>query len=237
MFAHLRCFFPALVTLTGVSLSPAYSNPIAERSDPKAATERAAAPAASQETCLSRPGTTSMAGQRWVYHRDGHRKCWFQTTEQPRLRKPGGYRSANASVVTSPESESIRPKLRRVEDAQAKLVPLRPESPQTLPSTLALEVKAAAPVLSADRAYLLTGELDQPEPDKRTARQLDVDIFLTSAPSQRVASHTSQALDDKPGWPTTPIAVLLMMLGFSAILISNRAIRETVMLRHKGAPI
>lgn len=236
MFAYLRCLFPALVTLIGVSLSPAFSNPIADRSNPKAATEQAAAPGVSQETCLSRPGNSTIAGQRWVYRSEGNRKCWFQTTEHARIKKPGAYRSANASVAASAENESIRPKARRVEDAQAKLVPLRPESPQAQ-FTLGQAAKAADPVPIADRAFLLTGELDQPEPDKRAAPQLDVDIFLTSAPSQRVASHTSQALDDTPGRPTTRIAVLLMMLGFSAILISNRAIRETVMLRHKGAQI
>lgn len=247
MFAHLRCFFPALVTLTGVFLSPAYSDPIADRSDPKVATGQAAAPAAGQETCLSRPGNTSMAGQRWVYHTEGQRKCWFQTTGQPRLKKP--VRSANASVVASAEDKNIRPKPKRIEDAQAKLPTLGQESAQAPPSAPGREVVPAAPILSAERASRPTQELDRQVPDKPAGRQLNADIFLTGALSQKVASQatvvapaplvhsTSDALDDKPSWPTTWIAVLLMTLGFTAILGSNRAVRDIVMFRYRSAQV
>jgi hypothetical protein len=225
MLAHLRCFVPALVTITGVALSPAYSNPIADRADPKVATGQAAAPAATQETCLSRPGNTSMAGQRWVYHREGQRKCWFQTTEQPRIKKT--VRSANVSVVTSAENESIRPKPKRIEDAQAKLLPLGQESAQAPLPAPGREVVAAAPVLSAEPAS--RQELDREVPDKPAERQLDANIFLTGALSQKVGSQASvvapappvhstlDALDNKPRWPPTWIAVLLMTLGFGAI--------------------
>jgi hypothetical protein len=91
--------------------------------------------------------------------------------------------------------------------------------------------------------------LDREEPDKPAERQLDADIFLTGALSQKVASQasvvaaaplvhsTSDALDDKPSWPTTWIAVLLMTLGFGAILGSNRAVRNIVMFRYRSAQV
>lgn len=249
MFAHLRCFFPALLTLTAVSLSPAYSNPITDRTDPKAASEQAAATAASPETCLSRPGKSNIAGQRWVYHREGNRKCWFQSTEQQQLKKRVRYRSAKTSVAASTESGSMLPKPQRVEDARAELLPLRPETPQALPSASGLDFVAAAPVPSADRASLLTGELDRLALDNGAGRRIDANSSLTLAPSQRVASHTamvaatppvdstSEALDDKPDLRATWIAVLLMTLGLGSILGSNRAVRDMVMLRHKRAQV
>lgn len=246
MYAHLRFFFCSIAILTGVSTSPSYSNPI---DDSKVATEQAAAPAAPQETCLSRPGKSAIPGQRWVYHTEGNRKCWFQSAEQPRLEKRVRYRSAKPSVAASAENKSILSRPKRVEDARAELLPFRPEAPQALPSASGLDVVAAAPVPSADRASLLTGELDRLGPDNGAGRRLDADSPLTQAPSQRVASHTalvadtppvhstSETLDDKPGLPTTWIAVLLMALGFSSILGSNRAVRDMVMLRHKRAQI
>jgi len=249
MFAHLRCFFSALVIFTGVFTSLGYSNPIADQSNSKVATERAAAPAAPQETCFSRPGKSAVAGQRWVYHRVGDRKCWFQTAEQPQLKRRVRYRSAKVSVAASAENESMLPKPKRVEDAQAELLPVGPERPQALQSAPGLEVVAAAPVLSADRASLPAGELDRLESDNRIGRRLDADTSQTRAPSQRVASHaplaaaaasghsTSEAPDDKPGWPSTWIAVLLMTLGFSSILGSNRAVRDIVAFRCKGARV
>lgn len=86
MFVHLTCFIFAIVILTGVYSSPVYSNPVAGQSEPTVPAERSV-PAASQETCLSQPGKSALAGHRWVYHRKGQRKCWFQTTEQPALKK------------------------------------------------------------------------------------------------------------------------------------------------------
>lgn len=249
MFAHLRCFFSALAISTGVFTSLAYSNPLADRSNSKVATERAAAPAAPQETCFSSPGKSATAGQRWVYHRVGDRKCWFQTAEQPQLKRRVRYRPAKASIVAAAENGSMLPKPKRVEDAQAELLPVRTERPQALQSASGLEVVAAAPVLSTGRASLLTGELDRLESDNRTGRRLDTDTSQTRAPPQSVASHAplvaaaasghldSGALDDKPGWPSTWIAVLLMTLGFSSILGSNRTVRDIVMFRSKGAQV
>jgi hypothetical protein len=249
MFAHLRIFFSFIAILAGVFTSPAYSNPIASLPDSKVASERAAEPAAPQETCLSRPGKSANAGQRWVYHTEGNRKCWFQSAEQPRLEKGVRYRSAKPSVAASAESESMQPKPKRVEDARAELLPLRPETPQARPSAPGLDVVAAAPVQSADRASLLTRELDRLEPDNGAGRRLDADSSLTHAPPQRVASQTalvadtppvhstSETLDDKPGLPATWIAVFLMALGFISILGSNRAVRDMVTLRHKRAKV
>ncbi len=248
MLAHLRLFFSAVVILAGVSTSPAYSNPIAGQPDSKLTTERAAALVASQETCLSQPGKSTIAGQRWVYYRDGQRKCWFQTTEQPQSKNRVRDRAAKASVSASAESDGIlpTPKPKRVDDARAEL---RLETPQALPSASGLDVVAAAPVQRADQASLLIGELDRQESDKLAGRQPDADSSPTRVPLQKVVSHapliaatpavhsTSEALDDKPGSPATWIAVLLMTLGFSSILGSNRAVRDLMMLRYKGAQV
>jgi hypothetical protein len=245
MFAHLRFFVSVLVILTGVSASPAYSNPIADLSNSKGAIERVVAPAVPQETCLLRPGQSAVAGKRWVYHREGHRKCWFPTTEPAQLKKRVRYRPAKASVAASAESQNMQPKPESIDDARAELLPAVPEIPQALPSASGFDVVAAGSVLSAERASPLAAELNRLEPDNRAEPRLDTDTDLRRASPPKSTRHAalvgaaapvhpaSQALDDKLGWPATWIAMLLMTLGFISILSSNRAIRDIVMLRKR----
>lgn len=249
MFAHLRFSFSTVIILASLFALPAYSNPIAGQPEAKVATERSAAPAAAQETCLSRPGNSAIAGQRWVYHTEGHRKCWFQAAEQPQLKKRVRYPAAKASVAASAKNESMPLKPKRVEDARAELMPLDPETSQALPSALGPGIAAVAPTSSGERAPLLSSEVSRLEPANVNERRQDADLSVTQPQSQRVASvaplaattppvyFTSATPDDTPGWPTTWIAVLFMTLGFCSILGSDRAVRDMMMRRYKGTEV
>jgi hypothetical protein len=249
MFAYLRSFLSSIVILSCIPVSPGHSDPIASLAGPKDGTERTAAVAASQETCLSRPGKSVEAGQRWVYHREGQRRCWFQTAELAQLKKRVRYRPTKAVVAASEERERKLSRPKRVEDARAELVPSRLEAPQAEPTASSLDVASPAPAPDAKRATLLTGELDRAELETRAGRRPGADLSLADAPPQRVASlasmvagtqpvhSTSETPDDSPSWPATWIAVLLMSLGVGSVLASNGAVRNMIMSRYKAADV
>lgn len=65
------------------------------------------------------PDSSLGAGQRWMYRRDGHGRCWFLAEGVATVRKPS--RVANRSVRPS-ENETIRQKPSPVTDAHAELL-------------------------------------------------------------------------------------------------------------------
>ena len=83
---------------------------------------------------------------------------------------------------------------------------------------------------------------DQPTPDRRTPRQVDVERLLAAAPatSDQVAASVPpgapvafplvEAADNGRGWKAW-LGVLLIVLGLIAVLGSSRIVREAVLLR------
>jgi hypothetical protein len=212
-----------------------------------------AAPAAAEaEECLSRPGKSTTAGQHWVYRLQGHRKCWFQTAEETPVKRQVRRRAAKPRVVVSEENDAARQR-RAVVDARAELLrPAPTETSQPMRPAPELKVADAASVLAtAIAAFVPPASVEnlatyQSAPDRRTPRQIDVEMLLAAAPAvgsgaasvppaAPAAFPIVEAIDDGQDWTATWLGVLLMALGFVAVLgsslSSNRTLREAVLLR------
>ena len=248
MSGHLRFWFAAFVLLAGLSASPASSNPFADLFN--VAPRQTPAPAPAEEECLSRPGKSTAAGQRWVYRFDGHRKCWFQAAEEIAVKKQARYRAAKPRVAAPEENEVARRKRKAVVDARAELLRSAPaETSQPMRPAPELKMADAASVLAMGAAAFVPPapienlKTDRLTPDHRTPRQVDVETFLTAAPAARdavavsvptaapVAFPIAGAADDGWGWMATWLGVLLITLGLVSVLVSSRTLREAVLLR------
>ncbi|MEH2504047.1 hypothetical protein V1290_002858 [Bradyrhizobium sp. AZCC 1578] len=244
MSGHLRFCFPAFVLFAGLSPSPAYSNALANFFSFNSAPQQATAPAAAKEECFPLPGTPT-AGLRWVYRLDGHRKCWFQTSEDIAVKKQVRYRRAKPPVAAPGETESTQRKRKAVVDARAELLRSAPAE-TSLPMRTAPELKVvdAAPVLATGAAAFVPPapieklEIDRITPDHRTRRQVDVETLLAATPATRdaaasvsavpVAYPTAEEVDDGRSWTTTWLGVLLMALGLVSVLGSSRTVRASL---------
>ena len=248
MSGHLRFCYAALALLAGFSTSPASSNPIADLFSftPKQPATPAAAEA---EECLSRPGKSTAAGQHWVYRLEGHRKCWFQAAEETAVKKQVRRRAAKPRVAVSEENDAAR-KQRSVVDARAELLrsaPTETSQPER-PAPERKTADAASVLATAIAAFVPPAPLEslataQPTPDRRTPRQVGVEMLLAAAPADSGAVAASvpaaapvafpivEAADDGQGWMATWLGALLMALGLISVLGSSRIVREAVLLR------
>jgi hypothetical protein len=250
MSGHLRFCFATFVILAGLSTSPASSNPFADWFNvaPRQATPPAAAEA--EEECLSRPGKSTAAGQHWVYRLEGHRKCWFQAAEETAMKKQVRHRAAKPRAAASEKNDAARRKRMAVVNAHAEVLRSAPaETSKPARSAPELKVADAASVLAAAAAAFVppasveNPATDQPTPDRRTPRQIDVETLLAAAPVAReavapsvpavapVAFPVAEAADDEWGWMATLLGVLLMALGLVSVLGASRTLREVVLLR------
>jgi hypothetical protein len=249
MSGHLRFYFGAFVILAGFSTSPASSNPFADwfNVTPK---QPAAPTSAEAEECLSRPGKSTAAGQRWVYRLESRRKCWFQTAEETAVKRQARRRAEKPRVAVSEENEAGRRERSTVGDARAELQRAAPAE-TSRPERPAPEFKmadAASVLATAIAAFVPPAPLEnlataQPTPDRRTPRQVDVETLLAAAPATTDAAAASvppavpfafpivEAADDGRGWMVTLLGVLLMALGLVSVLGSSRTLREVALLR------
>lgn len=247
MSGHPRFCFAAFGLLAGLSVSPASSNPLADLFN--TAPQQAPEPAPVEEACLSRPGNSTAAGQRWVYRREGHRKCWFQAAEETAVKKQVRDRATKPRVAASEENEVARRKRKAVADARAELLSPPPvEMSQPLQPAPEPKVADAASLMALGTAAMSPAPIenlkaDRLTPESRTPRQLDAETLLTAAPAAKDAVAVSvpatapvifpitEAADDGWGWMATWLGVLLMALGLIAVLVSSRSLREAVLLR------
>jgi hypothetical protein len=250
MSGHFRFCFAALVVLTVLPTLPASSNPVADLFNAAPAPAQAAAPAAAEPECLPRPGKSTAAGQRWVYHFDGRRKCWFQTAQGIATVKKQVRHSAARPPVAGPEENEAAPRKRKaVVDARAELLRPAPadQAAQARPAP-ELEVVDAAPVPATGAAALVPSApierraTDQLTSDHVMPRVVDVktlvvaasapsDPIAASVPSAPVAVPVAEAADEGQGWMATLLGALLIALGLVAVLGSSPALREAVLLR------
>ena len=178
MSGYRRICVAVSLLFAGLSSSPALSNPLTDLFNPPPAEAPAAAPApAAREQCLSQPGRAT-AGQHWVYHLDGHRKCWFQTAETAvSVKRLVRHRTAKQPAIASEENEAELRK-KPVADARAQLLSAAPDdAPQAAPSApapvdtasastadIAAPPVAAAPVLAQPAPVAAAPILAQPAP-------------------------------------------------------------------------
>ena len=197
MSGHWRFCVAAFLFLAGLSISPAFSNPLTDLFNvPKEAA--APAPAPAREACALQPGKPA-SGQHWFYRLDGRRKCWYQADEaQLSVKRQIHHRIdriANRRAVAPEENEAeLRDKT--VLDARAQLLSAAsagapqpaasgPEVVDT-PSVPARETatpEPAAPVAAQPTIGPLT-------PDHATPRSVDVETLLAASTLDKdMAAH------------------------------------------------
>jgi len=248
MSGHWRfCVGAALLFVAGLPTSPAFSNPLTDlfNSAPKEATAPALArdaPAPAREECLLQPGKSTTSGQHWVYHLDGHRKCWFQAAGGAvSVKKPVPHHAANRSIIASEENEAGLHK--RVADARAQLLRSAPGKAFQLaapasevvdtasaPANGAATLVPVVPIVAEPTIDLLT-------PDHATPRSIDVELLLAVGSPARdtLASSVPPATPGEPFIPhadqgqwelmATRAGMALITLGLvsllAALLLAN----------------
>jgi hypothetical protein len=254
MSGYLRCGFAAFLLAAGFA-APAASNALTDLFSPNAASEAAtaapaAAPTPAPEPCARLPGP-SAAGQHWFYRLEGSRKCWYQAAEDSAAAKRvARHRVASRPVVDPQENEPVPRKQKAVEDARAELVnsaPAQTLEPAPAPQIKVVDVKVvdAAPVpmtaaaaLAQPAPVLAKPGADQPTPDQPTPRRVDVEALLAQAPaaSDEVASAPATTPIAAPAanagggedWIASWLGVLLMALGFTALLSASGTLRRAI---------
>jgi hypothetical protein len=199
MFGHFR-FAVAAFLLVAAFATPATSNPLSDLFSPSpnaAPVAAAAAPTPAQEECLLQPGKSTAPGQHWVYHHDGHRRCWFQAEAGPAAlaRKPVHRHVARQSAVPEENEPAPRRQEEAVEDTRAEM--LRSASAEVAQSAShAPEIKLvdAAAVPSAGVTELVpatqivgNATRDQVTPEHPKPPQLNEEVLLAAAPAVRDA--------------------------------------------------
>jgi hypothetical protein len=237
MYDHLRSCFAAFL-LAGLSISPASSNPLADLFSASSRETPAPAPAPAQEECLRQPGKLAADGQRWVYHSDGHRKCWFQTAVGAFIR-PVQHYVVKQHVASRERREAALPKRKADVDARAEVLRSSlDEMSQPTPSAPKLKVAQAAPAQAAEAAAIdppapvAESATDQLTPDRPTLRLVDVETLRVSPtanvtldssvlPEIPIAFRLAEAGDDGRGWTMTLLGVLLMALGLVSLMSAS----------------
>jgi hypothetical protein len=254
MSGHWRFCVSAFVLVAGLSTAPAFSNPLTDLFNP-APQEAAApvpAPAAAPEReakdeCLMQPGT-STPGRHWVYHLNGHRKCWYQADEATIAAKKQAHHRVARQAVDSEENEAA-PRKKMVADARAQMLSaapadaVQPPAPPPAPSP-APEVADAAPVPASEPVarvsaapVVATPTIDQAAPEATTPRPVDVEMLLAAAapvgdrvaspvpPAPPVAPSTPDMVENQRGLTATRAGMALITLGLIFLIGSLLASR------------
>ncbi|MGY3038071.1 hypothetical protein ACVIIV_007241 [Bradyrhizobium sp. USDA 4354] len=236
MSGHLRCYFASLVLAGGLTAAPAFANPFTDLFN--VAPRESAAPSSAQPECLPRPGNSPGPGQRWVYRRDGHRKCWFLAEGIAPVRKPVHGRVANRAVRPD-ENAAARQSRSPVIDARAELLGASPaEEASPTPPAREVRVADAASVVDAGTPALMTATTvtNRPTgpltPEHSVPPQLDVEKPARAVSPPAMPMRNQEASDEARSRTVTWLGVLLMTLGGFSLLISSRALRQAVRLRY-----
>jgi hypothetical protein len=241
MSGHLQCHFASLVLLGGLAATPALSSPFTDLFNP--APREPAASSSVRPECLAQPGNPPGAGQRWVYRREGHSKCWFLAEGAAAAREPGQRRIANRTVRPD-EDETKRQRRGPVSDARAELSSSAAAGePQATPQAREVKVADAASVFDAG-APILTAAASvsgvpnsQLTPEHSVPPQVDAEKVSAAAradssPAMPMGARDEQVLGEARSRTLTWLGVALMMLGSFSILSASRALRHAVRLRH-----
>ncbi|KRQ00267.1 hypothetical protein [Bradyrhizobium manausense] len=243
MTGYLRLCFVSLVLVEILSTAPASSSPLADIFN--IAAPQPAVPSPSQAECVARPGSSSPAGQHWVYRMDGHRKCWFLTESTAKVKvKTVPRRVAKDNTASLDQSGTVRLRQSEVVGARAELLSSAPAEPSQPPHP---EVKVADANSDLDRdialmsADLISAHGRRPTP--LVPGQIDVEQLLATAPANDVVTSSeppimpmgvrlAEADNEAASRTATWLGVLLMMLGMLSILSTSRWLRHAVRLRY-----
>jgi uncharacterized membrane protein len=248
MFGHFRFGFAALLLVSGF-VTPAASNPFTDLFSPNIVPEAAAgAPAAAQEACLLQPGKSTAPGQRWVYRRDGHRKCWFQAEAgTASARKPVNRHAARRRAAAQESESSPRKEKEAIEDARAEMLKPAPAgASETMSHAPEIKLIEATPIAETRVAAIVPAAPVLPEetsetvtPQRPTPPQLNEEALLaaaaavpdpvdTSAISPPMIAASTPEVSEAGRWSISSwLGLLLMALGGIALLGSSRTRRRS----------
>lgn len=241
MSGYLRICFVSLGLVGGLSATPAFSNPFTDLFN--LAPREPAATSSAQAECLAQPGDPPGAGQRWVYRRNGYRKCWFLAEGVTTVRQPIHSRLANRAARPD-ENETMRQRRAPVSDARAELQSSTPaEGAHSTPLAREVNVADAASVFDAGTPVLMPAApvTDLPSgqftPEHSVPQQVDLEKLSAAAradssPALLTSARDEKARDEARSWTVTWLGVLLMTLGGFSILSSSHKLRHAVRFRH-----
>ncbi|HET7889465.1 MAG TPA: hypothetical protein VFL62_24810 [Bradyrhizobium sp.] len=185
MSGHRRFCVAASLLVAGLSSSPASSNALTDLFNPAPQEAAAPAPAPVQQQCLSQPGRSAAPGQHWVYHLEGHRKCWFQADAATVAAKRPIYHHTPKRPVVAPEENEAELHKKAVLDARAQVLSAAPASaPQAAASAPEVAEAAPAPAREAAVAGLAAPMVAPPTidaPDKAPPHSVDVEMLLAAS--------------------------------------------------------
>ena len=236
MSGHWRFCVTAFILAAGIQTSPASSNPLTDLFNPapkEAATparaEDAPAPTPVREACVPQPGRSTAPGQHWVYHLNGHRKCWFQASEATVSAKKQIRHHFARRPAVAPEEDEAALRKKTVLDARAQVLSAAPAA-ATEPAASAPEavdtasVRAGEPAIPVPAAPIAAQPtIDPLTPDRAAPRSVNVEMLLAaSAERDLAASSAPPTAADAPSaasadnWESTAAwaGTVLIALGF-----------------------
>jgi hypothetical protein len=259
MSGHWRFCVAAFLLFAALSTSPALSNPLTDLLNPapkEAPAPASDAPAPAKEECFAQPGRSTAPSRHWVYHLDGHRKCWFQADATVSAKKQVRHHAVKQPVIAAEENEAgLRNKT--VADARAQLLSTAPaDAPQPTPpapevvDTASMPANGATTLVPAAPIVVAEPAIDQPTPEHATPGPLDAEMLLAAAPPARdpvaatVASSAPPATLAAPSVPDADVdqwelmarraGMVLIVLGLVFLIGSALA---SQFLGPRAAPI
>jgi|HubBroStandDraft_2_1064218.scaffolds.fasta_scaffold122321_2 hypothetical protein len=243
MSGHWRFYGTACLLLAGLSTWPAFSNPLTDLLNPAPKEAAAPTPVAVRDECLSQPGRSTAPGRHWVYHLNGHRRCWYQANEATFLaKKQIRHHFARRPAVAHEEDEAELGK-ETVLDARAQMFSAAPaggrqsaaSAPEAVDTASVRTAEAATPVPAATIAAQPT--IDSPAPGRAAPHSVDVEMLLaastvdgdTAASSVPPATADASSAASADTWESMAarMGAVLIALGFvflAGALLASRAL-------------
>ena len=242
MSGHWRLCGTACLLLAGLSTWPASSNPLTDLLNPAPKETAAPAPVAVRDECLSQPGRSTAPGRHWVYHLNGHRRCWYQANEATFLAKKQIHHHFARRPVAREEDEAELGK-ETVLDARAQMFNAAPAgarqsappAPEVVVTASVRTDEAATPVPATAIAAQPT--IDSSAPGRAAPHSVDVEMLLAASTvdGDAAASSVSPAVPDPSSaasadsWESTAarMGTVLIALGFvflAGALLASRAL-------------
>jgi hypothetical protein len=187
MSGHGRFCVAAFLFASG---APAFSDPLI-----------ASVPTPAQRECALQPSKSTAPGHRWVYHVDGHRKCWFQADGADRSMKRQVHPHEANRPVAAPEEIEVAFREKTVRNARAQMLdPTPTDAPGSAPEVVASASVGASPAvtlaLAAPTAEVIAPHtIDHPKPGHDMRGPADAGVVLATHPlaGDAAASATSLA--------------------------------------------
>jgi hypothetical protein len=189
---------------------------------------------------VPQPGRSTAPGQHWVYHLNGHRRCWFQANEATVSAKKQIRHHFARRPAVAPEEDEAALRKKTVLDARAQVLSAAPaaapesaaSAPEAVDTASVRAPEAATPVPAAPVAAEPT--IDPLTSDRAAPRSVDVETLLAaSADRDLAASSVPPTAPDAPSAASADnsestaawAGTVLIALGFVFLLGSLLASR------------